>query len=57
MEWRLAGAAEQGRAIAAGELDPVEQVEAYLSAADASEDIYARMTAQRARDEAMAALL
>ncbi|KEP68221.1 amidase [Thioclava dalianensis] len=55
MEWRLAGAAEQGRAIAAGELDPVEQVEAYLSAADASENIYARMTAQRARDEAMAA--
>ncbi|OOY04794.1 amidase [Thioclava sp. F28-4] len=55
MEWRLAGAAEQGRAIAAGQLDPVEQTEAYLEAAEASEDIYARLTAQRARDEAMAA--
>lgn len=55
MEWRLAGAAEQGRAIAAGQLDPVEQTEAYLAAAEASEDIYARLTPQRARDEAMAA--
>ncbi|OOY17211.1 amidase family protein [Thioclava sp. DLFJ4-1] len=55
MEWRLAGAAEQGRAIAAGQLDPVEQTEAYLEAAEASEDIYARLTPQRARDEAMAA--
>ncbi|PWE48880.1 amidase [Thioclava sp. NG1] len=55
MEWRLAGAAEQGRAIAAGQLDPVEQTEAYLAAAEASEDIYARLTPQRACDEAMAA--
>ncbi|OOY19026.1 amidase [Thioclava sp. DLFJ5-1] len=55
MEWRLAGAAEQGRAIAAGQLDPVEQTEAYLEVAEASEDIYARLTPQRARDEAMAA--
>ncbi|OOY08329.1 amidase family protein [Thioclava sp. F36-7] len=55
MEWRLAGAAEQGRAIAAGQLDPVEQTEAYLEAAEASEEIYARLTPQRARDEAMAA--
>ncbi|WGT48747.1 amidase [Thioclava nitratireducens] len=55
MEWRLAGAAEQGRAIAAGQLDPVEQTEAYLAAAEASQDIYARLTPQRARDEAMAA--
>ncbi|MPQ95691.1 amidase [Thioclava sp. JE_KL1] len=54
MEWRLAGAAEQGRAIAAGQLDPVEQTEAYLEAAEASEDIYARLTPKRARDEAMA---
>lgn len=55
MEWRLAGAAEQGRAIAAGELDPVEQAEAYLEAARDAGDIYARLTPERARDEAMAA--
>jgi len=55
MDWRLAGAVEQGRAIAAGQLDPVEQTEAYLEAAQHSNDIYARLTPQRARDEAMAA--
>lgn len=55
MDWRLAGAVEQGRAIAAGELDPVEQAEAYLDAARDADDIYARLTPQRARDEAMAA--
>ena len=55
MDWLLAGAVEQGRAIAAGELDPVAQTEAYLDAAHQSKDIYARLTPQRARDEAMAA--
>jgi len=54
MDWRLAGAVEQGRAIAAGQLDPVEQTEAYLEAAQHSNNIYARLTPQRARDEAMA---
>lgn len=55
MDWRLAGAVEQGRAIAAGELDLVELTEAYLEAAAEAPDIYARLTAQRARDEAMSA--
>ena len=55
MDWRLAGAVEQGRAIAAGQLDPVEQTEAYLDAAQHWDDIYVRLTPKRARDEAMAA--
>ena len=54
---RNLGAAEQGRLIAAGKLDPVEQVEAYLEAAATPEGglIYARLTPDRARAEAMAA--
>ncbi|MGD9916856.1 MAG: amidase [Paenirhodobacter sp.] len=55
MDARFWSAAEQGRAIAAGRLDPVEQVEAYLEAAEAVPDVYARLTPERAREEAMAA--
>jgi len=55
MVGRSASAAEQGRAIAAGRLDPVDQVEAYLEAAAAIPDVYARLTPERARAEAMAA--
>ena len=50
------GAAEQGRLIAAGRLDPVELAEAYLGAAGAEgARIYARLTPERARAEAEAA--
>ena len=57
MDWRQASAAEQGRAIAAGKLDPVAQTEACLEAAAGPDGalIWARMTPERARDEAMAA--
>ncbi len=55
MAWRMKTAAEQGRAIAAGKLDPVAQVEAYLDAAAGEPRIYARLTPDRARAEAMAA--
>ncbi|WP_415183651.1 amidase [Phaeovulum sp.] len=55
MQWRTKTAAEQGRAIAAGQLDPVVQVEAYLDAAASEPRIYARLTPDRARAEAMAA--
>lgn len=57
MNWRFQTAAEQGRAISAGKLDPVEQTEAYLAAAAATDagQIYARLTPDRARAEAMAA--
>ena len=51
-------AAEQGRAIAAGRLDPVELTEAYLEQMDAHADtsrIYACKTPKRARAEAEAA--
>ncbi len=47
-----------GRSIAAGEICPVELVEAYLAAISAHPDgerIYARLTRARALDEAMAA--
>ena len=50
--WR---AAAQGQAMAAGRLDPVEMVDAYLEAAAAQPDVYARLTPDRARSEAMAA--
>ena len=50
------GAAEQGRLIAAGQLDPVELTEAYLEAAEAEgARIYARLTPERARAAAEAA--
>lgn len=58
MDWRNATAAEQGRAIAAGHADPVDLTEAYLAAIRAAPDgerIYARLTPDRARNEAMAA--
>ncbi|RWR27790.1 amidase [Sinirhodobacter populi] len=48
-------AAQQGRAIAAGDLDPVDITEAYLEAASQEPEIYARLTPVRARGEAMAA--
>ena len=54
---RFLGAVEQGRRIAAGTLDPVDQVEAYLEAAKGAEgdQIYTRLTPRRARAAAMAA--
>lgn len=52
---RFKSAAEQGRAIAAGKLCPVEMAEAYLEAAVGAPDVYARLTPKRARAEAMAA--
>jgi aspartyl-tRNA(Asn)/glutamyl-tRNA(Gln) amidotransferase subunit A len=58
MDWQQATAAEQGRAIAAGKACPVELAEAYLEAASAHPEgnrIYARLTPDRARAEAMAA--
>ena len=51
-------AAELGRKIASGKLDPVELAEAYFDAIDGhrhSGDIYARTTPDRARTEAQAA--
>ncbi|MEL6691322.1 MAG: amidase family protein, partial [Pseudomonadota bacterium] len=58
MEWLTRTAADQGRAIGSGELDPVELAEAYLDAAanhPLSPRIYARMTKDRALAEARAA--
>ncbi|MFV0382926.1 amidase [Paracoccus sp. (in: a-proteobacteria)] len=58
MKWLRATAVEQGRAIMAGLLDPLDQTEAYLEAARKHRDgrrIYARLTPTRARAEAIAA--
>lgn len=58
MDWLRASATQQGRAIMAGVLDPIDQTEAYLAAAKDHPDcarIYARLTAARARSEAVAA--
>lgn len=58
MDWLRAPAAEQGRAIMAGILSPIEQVEAYLDAIASQpwgERIYARLTPTRARIESIAA--
>ncbi|TBN42610.1 amidase [Paracoccus subflavus] len=58
MDWRRVPAAQQGRAIMAGLLDPLDQTEAYLAAIKAHPDgerIYARTTPDRARSEAVAA--
>lgn len=55
MDWLRAPAAEQGRAILAGLISPVEQAEAYLDAAARhpyGQRIYARLTPARARAEA-----
>ncbi|MFD1509999.1 amidase [Lacimonas salitolerans] len=57
-EWLTTSAAELGRAIEAGKIDPVDLTEAFLAAIDAHEHtprIYARLTADRARAEARAA--
>ncbi|SHG73328.1 amidase [Marivita hallyeonensis] len=57
-DWQKMTAAELGRGIGAGEIDPVELTETYLSAIDAHEHrdrIYARLTPERARAEARAA--
>ncbi|KGJ03358.1 aspartyl-tRNA(Asn)/glutamyl-tRNA(Gln) amidotransferase subunit A [Paracoccus halophilus] len=58
MDWLRAPAAEQGRAILAGVLSPIDQVEAYLEAIARhpyADRIYARTTPERARAEAIAA--
>lgn len=58
MDWLRASATQQGRAIMAGVLDPIDQTEAYLAAAKDHPycaRIYARLTAARARSEAVAA--
>ena len=58
MDWLKAPAAEQGRAILAGLLSPVEQTEAYLDAIARhpyGPRIFARQTPTRARAEAIAA--
>ena len=48
-------AAELGRQIGTGAVDPVDVTEAFLDRAAASSDIYARLTPDRARAEAQAA--
>lgn len=56
--WLWASAADLGRGIEAGEIDPVTLCEVYLAAIDAHpmrDRIYARVTADRARSEALAA--
>ncbi len=57
-DWLWATAADLGRGIAAGEIDPVDLCETYLAAIDAHplrDRIYARVTHDRARAEAAAA--
>lgn len=57
-EWTGQSAAELGRGIDAGDIDPVELTEAFLDAAaahPACDDIYVRLTPNRARIEADAA--
>ncbi|MBT8413403.1 MAG: amidase [Boseongicola sp.] len=57
-EWLWASAADLGRGIEAGNIDPLELTEAYLAAIEThqfSERIFARTTADRARSEAKAA--
>ena len=58
MDWRTASASDLGRGIASGKIDPVELAEAFLDAIAAHPDaarIYARLTPDRARAEALAA--
>jgi len=58
MDWLKVSASEQGRAILAGLISPVEQTEAYLDASSRHPyggSIYARTTPARARAEAIAA--
>ncbi len=57
-DWRWMTAADLGRGIGAGEIDPAALVEVYLDAIDTHEfrdRIYARVTHDRARAEAKAA--
>ena len=57
-DWRWMTAADLGRAIGAGQIDPVDLAEEFLGAIDAHEHrdrIYARVTHDRARTEAAAA--
>ena len=57
-DWLWASAADLGRGIEAGEIDPVALCETYLAAIEAhplTPRIYARVTADRARAEAQAA--
>ncbi|MGI9389580.1 MAG: amidase [Boseongicola sp.] len=57
-EWLWASAADLGRGIEAGDIDPVELAERYIDAIsqhEFSERIYARVTETRARAEAKAA--
>ncbi|MFQ8430821.1 amidase [Amaricoccus sp. W119] len=56
--WLWMGAAELGRGIAAGAMDPRELTEVYLNAIEGHPQapaIYARLTPERAREEAAAA--
>ncbi len=58
MDWLTATAAELGRGIGAGQIDPVALTDTYLAAIDANplrDRIYARVTHDRARSEAAAA--
>jgi len=58
MDWRKMTAADLGRGIGAGDIDPVDLAEAFLEAIEAHDDaahIYARTTRNRALAEAMAA--
>ena len=57
-DWLTMRAADLGRGIGAGEIDPADLVESFLAAIEAHPDasrIYVRVTADRARDEARAA--
>ena len=57
-DWLKMTACDLGRAIGAGDIDPVELTEVYLKAINAHEytgRIYARLTEDRARAEALAA--
>ena len=57
-DWLTMRAADLGRGIGAGEIDPAELAESFLAAIEAHADasrIFVRVTADRARDEALAA--
>ncbi|WP_136683396.1 amidase [Falsirhodobacter xinxiangensis] len=55
MDWFKETAGNLGRAIARGKVHPVELTESFLEAAAGQDRIFARLTHERARDEAMAA--
>ena len=57
-DWLWASAADLGRGIGAGQIDPIDLTETYLAAIAAhpmTHRIYARVTPERARAEAAAA--